>query len=179
MIAFAAGACTGFARLGESPQAVQQRYGQPVSTGVVTPFTRCVYEKDSFAITVFFRNGVSVVETFAKRGLDQATARQVAVLVAARAIASPDQAREGQLRQAAGITCKDEVFWSWKIPAPVVTPGQPPAAAQSIPSARSATAAESETAAYNPVECSLAFFSAPEIYATVQQALAAAPLAGS
>jgi hypothetical protein len=38
---------------------------------------------------------------------------------------------------------------------------------------------QSETAAYNPVECSLSFFTAPEVYATVQQALASAPLAGS
>jgi hypothetical protein len=151
----AAGCRTGFARLGESAQVIEQRYGAPVSAAAIPGFTQCVYEKESFAITVFYQNGVSVMESFARRGLDQATARQLAVLVAAHEISCPGPSEESRLRQVAGITCRDEVFWVW------TTPAQP------------------VSAAFNPMECTIAFFSAPATYATIRQALASEPLAGS
>ena len=150
-----AGCRTGFARLGESAQAIQQRYGAPVSAAAMPGFTRCVYERDSFAITIFYQNGVSVMESFARRGLDQATARELAKVVAAHEISCPSPEQESQIRQAAGITSRDEVFWVW------MTPTQP------------------VSAAFNPMECTIAFFSAPATYATIRQALASEPLAGS
>ncbi len=154
LMLLAAASPTAFARLGESPQLIEERYGAPVSTGTVPGFTRCVYEKQSFAITVYFRNGISVLETFARRGLDLATARSLAAVVAARPIACPDPATESQIRQATGITSKDEVFWIWTTPV------------------------ESTGAAFNPMECTVAFFNSPAVYASVRQALASDPLAG-
>ena len=155
LMVLAAGCSTGFSRLGESPQVIAQRYGPPVSTWALPGFTKCVYEKQSFAITIFYQNGVSVLESFARRGLDQATARQLAVVVATQPIACPSPDQESQLREAAGITSKDDVFWVW------TTPTQP------------------MSAAFNPVECTIAFFSAPSMYATIHQALMSEPLAGS
>jgi hypothetical protein len=150
----AAGCRTSFARLGESPESVEQRYGKPLSSTSLSDFTRCMYEKESFAITVFYQNGVSVLETFAKRGLDQATARQVVALVAAYSIGCPDATQECKIRMASGITAKDEVFWTWK------------------------KSAQSVNAAFNPVECTLAFFGEPSVYASVHKALASDPLPG-
>lgn len=151
----AAGCRTGFARLGECAQIIQQRYGPPVSTAAIPGFTRCVYEKESFAITIFYRNGVSVLESFARRGLDQATARQLATVVAAHEISCPSPAEESQIREAAGITFRDAVFWVW------TTPTQP------------------VCAAFNPLECTIAFFNAPSMYAAIRQAVASESLAGS
>jgi hypothetical protein len=151
----AAGSLTGFARLGETPQIIAQRYGAPVSTGAIPGFTRCLYEKESFAITIFYQNGVSVMESFARRGLDQATARQLATVVAAHDISCPSPGEESRIREEAGITFRDEVFWIWT------------------------TGAEPVSAAFNPLECSIAFFSAPAMYATIHQALASDSLAGS
>jgi hypothetical protein len=94
------------------------------------------------------------METFTSRGLDQATARQVVVLVAAHSIGSPDSTEECKIRQAAGITRKDEVFWTWN------------------------NGSQQIYAAFNPVECTLGFFGDPAIYAGVHQALANAPLPG-
>jgi len=143
---------TSFARLGDSLQSIGQRYGAPLSTGPVGSFTRAVYQTDAFEITVFYQNGVSVLETFARRGLDQATARQVVALVAGPSFIRPDQGHEDQLRKDTGITGKEEVFWTWT--------------ASTLPM----------NAAYNPVECTLVFFSQPAVYAGVHQALADAPL---
>jgi hypothetical protein len=150
----AASCRTGFARLGEAPQAIQQRYGPPVSAGAITGFTRCVYEKESFAITIFYQNGVSVLESFARRGLDQATARELAKVVATHEVSAPSPSQEAEIREAAGITFRDEVFWVWTTPALLMS------------------------AAFNPAECTIAFFSAPATYASVRQALASEPLAG-
>ncbi len=151
----AAGCNPAFARLGESPQIMQQRYGPPVATVAIPGFTQCRYEKESFAITIFFQNGVSVMESFARRGLDQATARSLAVLVATHEISCPSPSEESQIRQASGITFRDEVFWAWDAPAQRVS------------------------AAFNPMECTIAFFSEPMMYANIHQALLSAPLAGS
>jgi hypothetical protein len=142
------------ARLGESPQAMQQRYGPAISSGSLPGFTQSVYEKQSFQITVFYKDGGSVLEKFARRGLDQATAQQVVVLVAAGSIGCPDAGQEAQIRQASGITSKAEVFWTW-------THGS-----------------ETINAAFDPLECCVAFFGDPSDYASVQQALASAPLPG-
>ncbi len=155
LMVLAAGCQTAFARLGESPQMVEQRYGAPVSTGEIPGFTRCVYEKNAFAITIFYQNGVSVLESFACRGLDQATARKLATLVATHEICCPSPGEESQIRQASGINYRDEIFWVWT------------------------TASQSVNAAFNPMECSIAFFGAPAMYATVRQALASDSLAGS
>jgi len=155
LMVLATGCRTGLARLGDSPQAIQQRYGPPVSSGLIPGFTQCQYEKESFAITIFYQNGVSVLESFARRGLDQATARQLATVMAAHEISCPSPTQESAIRQAAGITFRDEVFWVW------ATPTQP------------------VSAAFNPMECTISFFSAPAMYATIRQALASEPLAGS
>jgi hypothetical protein len=154
LFVLAAGCGRAFGRLGESSQAIEQRYGAPLTTGSLTGFTECTYEKESFMITVFYQNGVSVLEKFASRGLDQASARQVVVQIAARSIGSPDATEECQIRQASGITTKDEVFWTWK------------------------NAAQKVNAAFNPVECTLAFFADPAICPRVQHALESAPLPG-
>jgi hypothetical protein len=143
------------ARLGETSQAMEKRYGPAISSGSLPGFTQSVYEKGGFAITVFYKDGVSVLEKFATRGMSQATARQVVVLVAATQIGSPDASEEAVIRQASGITSKDEVFWAW-----TAADGQP------------------INAAFNPLECCLAFFGDPVIYASVQQALASVPLPG-
>lgn len=148
----AAWCSTSFARLGEGPDALRQRYGAPLSSGTVGAFTQSAYRKGGFSITVFFRDGVSVVETFAGR-LEQADARKLAASVAGTsALARPAQCDENVIRKAAGITCKDEVFWTWKGPAGPVT------------------------AAFNPVECSISFFSQAPVYLAVHEALANAPL---
>jgi hypothetical protein len=152
LIVLAACSGTSFARLGGSPQSVGQRYGAPLSADSVGVFTRMVYQKDAFEITVFYQNGVSILETFARRGLDQPTARQVVALIAAQPILRPIQCDEDKLRKDTGITGKDEVFWTWT--------------AATLPM----------NAAYNPVECTVAFFSKPADYASVHQALADAPL---
>jgi hypothetical protein len=154
LLLLAAGCQAAFARLGESPQAIEQRYGPPLTTGSLTGFTQCAYQKQAFRITVFYQNGISVLETFTSRGMDQATAREVVVLVAASSIGSPDQAQECKIRQASGITNKDEVFWTWK------------------------NASQQVNAAFNPLECTLAFFGDPAVYAGVHEALANAPLPG-
>jgi hypothetical protein len=143
------------ARLGESPQAMEQRYGPAITSGSLPGFVQCVYEKQGFAITVFYKDGASVLEKFASRGLDQATARQVVALVAVRSIGCPDAGQEAQIRQASGITSKDEIFWTW-------TNG----------------GGQSVNAAFDPLECCLTFFADPAVYASVQQALASAPLPG-
>ena len=151
----ATGSATASARLGDSPEALEQRYGAPVSTSIVSGFTRCQYLKASFTITIFFQNGVSVLETFACRGFSEQLATAVVDHMANRSVGEPDQTQENQIRQAAGITYKDEVFWSWPAPNSQVI------------------------AAFNPLECVLAFFSEPATYANIQQALVSAPLAGS
>ena len=156
----AAGPCIAFARLGDRPQALQQRYGPPVSSAPLPGFegldalhaiTRSQYQKLDFLVTVFFRDGHSVLEIFAKRGLSQVEARQVVMMVATHPVGGPAPGQEDHIRQAAGITCKDMVFWTWTTPA--------------LPIA----------AAYNPIECTLSFFSEPTLYARIQQALTAAP----
>jgi len=154
LLLLAAGCQVALARIGESSQAIEQRYGPPVTSGSIPGFTRSTYEKQSFQISVFYQNGISVMETFTSRGLDQATARQVVVLVAAHSIGSPDSTEECKIRQAAGITRKDEVFWTWN------------------------NGSQQIYAAFNPVECTLGFFGDPAIYAGVHQALANAPLPG-
>jgi hypothetical protein len=151
LILLTAGGHIAYARLGESPQAIEQRYGRPLSSVSLTDFTRSVYEKQSFAITVFYRNGVSVLETFARRGLDQVTARKVVIQVAARSIGCPDGTQESQIRHASGITSRDEVFWIWTTPAFPMN------------------------AAFNPIDCTLSFFSQPALYASIHQALESAP----
>jgi hypothetical protein len=154
LIVVAASCGPAFGRLGESSQAIEQRYGAPISTGSLSGFTQCTYEKESFAITVFYQNGVSVLETFASRGLDQTIARQVVLQVAAHPIGCPDATEECKIRHTSGITTKDEVFWTWK------------------------NADQTVNAAFNPVECKVAFFGNPAVYATVQQALLSEPLPG-
>src|ERR1700679_599417 len=112
LMLLAAGCPPAFGRVGESSQAIEQRYGAPISSGSLSGlsgFTQSMYEKESFALTVFCQNGVSVLETFARRGLDQAGAREVVVHVAAHSIGCPDSTQELQIRQASGITSKDEV----------------------------------------------------------------------
>ena len=152
------------ARLGDSPQALQQRYGPPLSTATLPglqgldalhPITRCQYQKLGFLVTVFYQRGQSIIELFASRGLSQDQAHKVVIQVATHPVGSPSPAQEDQIRQAAGITLKDEVFWTWTSPALPID------------------------AAYNPVECTLSFFSDPSIYARVRQALSSAPIAGS
>lgn len=150
-----AGCSTGLARLGDSPQNLDQRYGTPVATAAVGAFTRCRYEKQGYTITVFYQNERSVLEIFAKRGMSQDEAAQVVNLVAAHPVGSPYPAQETQIRQATGITCRDEVFWAWTGPTLPVD------------------------AAYNPIECTLAFFSEPAVYASIQQALASDAPGGS
>ena len=154
-MALAAGASTGLARLGETSQAIDDRYGQPLSTDVLSGFTRCQYQKQSFVVTVFYEEGRSILEIFAKRGFAQDEASQLVSLVATHPVDPPSPAQEEQIRHAARITSTDEVFWAWTNPAAPVD------------------------AAFNPIECTLAFFSDPGVYARVQHALASAPLAGS
>jgi hypothetical protein len=152
MLAAAGGTC--HARLGESPSAMEGRYGAPIASAPLPNFTESMYGKDGFAITVYYQNGVSVMESFASRGMDQTTARKVVYLVANHPVGSPDSDEEAQLREASGITCKDEIFWMW-------TAGGMPV-----------------KAAFNPMECTLAFFSDPAVYAGVQKALLSAPPLG-
>jgi hypothetical protein len=155
-------AATAHGRLGESPQALSQRYGPPLSTatlptpqgsGRLKPITRCQYQKLGFLIDVYYQGGQSILELFATRGLSQDEARKVVIQVATHPVGCPSPAQEDQIRQAAGITLKDEVFWIWTSPTLPIN------------------------AAYNPVECTLAFFSEPAIYARIQQALSSAPIA--
>ena len=155
MMLAAAGMSPAFGRLGDAPQSLEQRYGPPVSTATLPGFTRCQYEKMSYQVTVYYQDGRSVMEQFAKRGLSQDEAVKVVALVATHPVASPGPGQEFQIRQATGITYKDEVFWSW---------------------AASATTVD---AAFNPMECTLAFFNNADVYAKVQQALSAGSLAGS
>ena len=154
LMVLAAGSYPAFARLGETEKELDERYGPPVSTAKLANFTRCQYEKTSFAITVFYQNGASVLETFARRGLDQKLALDVAAHISGRPIGVLDPAQENQIRQAAGISCKEEVFWTWS--------------SSDLP----------VTAAFDPSECVLAIFRDPGVYAAIQQALASAPLAG-
>jgi len=148
----AAWSSTSFARLGEGPDALRQRYGDPLSSGTVGAFTQSVYQKSGFSISVFYQDGVSVLETFSGR-LQQADARKLVASVAGTsALVRPAQCDENVIRKAAGITCKDEVFWTWNGPAGPMS------------------------AAFNPVECSLSFFSQPPVYLTIHEALANAPL---
>lgn len=142
------------ARLGETSQEMAKRYGPAISSGSLPGFTQSTYEKQSFEIVVFYKDGVSVLEKFAKRGLDQETARQVAMLVAATSIGCPDATQEAVIRQASGITTKDEVFWNWT------------------------NGGQAVNAAFNPIECTLSFFGDPAVYASVQQAQASMPLPG-
>ena len=144
-----------WARLGESSQAIGQRYGTPISSQVLVGFTRCVYQKDAYAIFVFFQNGVSVMETFASRGLDQNTARTLVSHIAQSQIGCPGPDDESKIRQASGITARDEVFWTWT------------------------ASGQSFDAAFSPVECSLAIFNQPSIYASIHQAVANVPLPGA
>jgi hypothetical protein len=158
--------CTGFARLGENPQSIQQRYGTPLST-VDLPHifvTRRQYQKLDYQVTVYYKSGRSVLEVFAKRGLTRDQAREVVVLVATHPVGSPSPEQESQLRQASGITAKDEVFWIWTAAA---SPGY--ATGVSIPIC----------AAFDPDECTLAFFGEPQIYAQIQQALSSDRPTGS
>ena len=154
LVVLAAGSSTGLARLGETSKAIEGRYGPPLSTRILSDFTRCQYQKQSFAITIIYQNGHSVIEIFAKRGLSQDDAGKVAELVATHPVGAPDSEHEDQIRQATGITSADERFWVWTSPTSTI-------------------------AAFNPVDCTVAFFSEPEVYVRVQQALASASLAGS
>jgi hypothetical protein len=148
-----AGCASSFGRIGENAQDLQKRYGAPVSCDAVGAFHRCAYQKDGFGITVYFTNGASVMEIFAERGFDQATARKLAVKVASTPqFAAADADHEAAIRAASGITNPDEMFWTW------------PASGDAM------------TAAYNPVECTLTFFNNPAVYADVQRALASQPL---
>jgi hypothetical protein len=142
------------ARLGETSQEMEKRYGPAITSGSLPGFTQCTYQKQSFEITAFYKDGVSVLEKFARRGLDQETARQVVVLVAATAIGCPDAAQEAVIRQASGITLKDEIFWAWT------------------------NGGQAVNAAFNPIECTVSFFGDPAVYASVQAALASMPLPG-
>jgi hypothetical protein len=144
----AAGSSSALARLGETSQAIEDRYGPPLSSAVISDFTRCQYLKQSYVMTIFYKDGHSVLEIFAKRGFVQDEAGKVVSLVAAHPVDVPDATKEDEIRQAAGITCKDVVFWTW------------------------AGSAATVDAAFNPTECTLAFFSDPAVYARVQQALA-------
>jgi len=148
---------TASARVGESPQDLQQRYGPPLSSadlpGLLGVMCR-QYQKLDFLVTVYFHNGRSVFELFAKRGLSPDQAQQVVTLVATHPVASLSPAEQNQLRHSTGITSRNEIFWTW------TTQTAPP-----VP----------VNAAYNPDECTLTFFSDPAMYAQIQQALASAP----
>lgn len=150
----AAGCRTGFARLGETEQAMQARYGAPVSGSEAPGFIRRDYERSNFMITVYFQEGVSVLEKISCRGMDQDTALKVVAQVAGQQAAMLSPVQEDSVRRASGITCKDEEFWGWSNPSP-------------------------EIAAFNPLECSISFFAQPSILANVRQALDSGPLAGS
>jgi hypothetical protein len=143
------------ARIGDKPQAIAQRYGVPITNETFGDFTRCAYQKDGYAITIFYQNGVSVMETFASRGLDQNGARTVVTHIAECQIGSPAPDEEGKIREASGITSQNEVFWTW-------TSGN-----------------QSFDAAFNPVECTLVIFSQPSVYAGIHQALINTPLPGA
>jgi hypothetical protein len=143
---------TALARIGEKADNLEKRYGAPNSTTAVGPFQCAVYQKGDFLITVYYENGSSVMEVFSGR-LDQPTARQLAVRVASNGFfAAADAGHEAALRAATGITTQDEMFWTW------TASGAP------------------MTAAFNPVERTLTFFSQPGIYANVHKALASQPL---
>ena len=155
ILTLAAGCATGFGRIGENAQDLQKRYGAPTSADTVGAYQRAVYEKSGFEITVYYSNGSSVMEIFAGR-FDQAVARKLAVQVAGVAgggtFAEADACHEAALRKDSGITSADDVFWLW-------------------------TAAGSPmTAAFNPVECTLTFFSKATLYADIHKALASQPM---
>jgi hypothetical protein len=157
VLLLAVGARTCFARLGEDQRAIQQRYGPPASTTDVQGLqgvTRCQYHKIEFVVTVFYQDGHSILEIFASRGLSQEDAHKVVYLVATHPVGAPAPAQEERLRQAAGITCKEEVFWTWTTPTLPIN------------------------AAYDPVECTLTFFSDPDVYARIERAVASMPIAG-
>jgi hypothetical protein len=148
----AAGGVTAFGRIGEKSQDLEARYGAPVSTSAIGPYQCSVYQKEGVNITVYYKSGASLMEVFAGR-LDQPTARKLAVNVAGNvAFAAADADREAALRTASGINNPDEMFWTWT------------------------ASGASMTAAYNPVECTLTFFSLPCTYAAVHRALANQPL---
>jgi hypothetical protein len=155
LMVLGAGCSTGLGRLGETSQEIANRYGAPSSSRTVGDFTRSRYQMKSFEITIFYREGKSALEVFAKRGISQDDARQVVVAVAGHPVGCPSPEQEDQLRQAAGITDDDERFWRW------VTPALP------------------INAAFNPVDCTIAFFSDAGVYARIEQALGGGSIAGS
>jgi hypothetical protein len=57
-----------FARLGETPQQLEQRYGAPRKTETIGKFTRLIYlVKETTVVTVIFEDGKSIVEIFAPK----------------------------------------------------------------------------------------------------------------
>ena len=151
-------ACFGvsaWARLGESPETLAQRYGTPLATQALGDFSRSIYRKEGYEITVFYQHGVSVMETFASRGLDQASARSVVSHIAQGQIGCPGPDDESKIRAASGIASRAEVFWTWK------------------------AGGVTYDAAFNPVECTMAIFNQPSIYAGIHQALIDAPMPGA
>ena len=153
LLLLAACCVTAAARIGEGEGDLMKRYGPPLSSEAVGDYQRSVYEKNGCSITVFFANGRSVMESFTGRGFDQITARKLAVAVASNpSFGCPDAKQETLIRQASGISDSEEVFWTWRCSGALLT------------------------AAYNPLECTLTFFSAPAVYAGVHKALADQPL---
>ena len=96
-----------------------------------------------------------MLEQFAKRGLLQPEAVEVITLVATHPANDVPPGAEAQIRKASGISDPGVVFWSW-----------------------AATPTVGMVAAFNPVECTLTFFSNPAIYSGITQSIAAAAKAG-
>ena len=145
------------ARLGETPRALQARYGGvDFDERKLGDFTHCQYQKQGFVMDIYFLDGKSVMEIFVKRGLSP---DEAGMLVAKVAGSGPPRrrGRAKKIRQVSGISCRDELFWSWKA-------GNPPGPV---------------IAGFNPLECTEIFFGDPAIYARLQKAMAGQDRKGS
>ncbi len=91
------------ARLGETPDELVARYGQPLNEadqkneGVKVALANVTFQKGGFQIDVAITDGVSVAETFKKINGDPITVAEARVLLAANA-----QGREWGPQQPAG-----------------------------------------------------------------------------
>ena len=141
----------GLARLGETVEQLDQRYGKPLKTEDFGGFSTRTYEKGNYSITATLADGKSVVEIFSKRGMTDDDANQVLALIAGPDAFHLNQEKENAIRGIIGLSHSDQV-WSWRKDNPDLQRG----------------------VSFNPIEGRMIFFVDPKTCGEVQRSNEAA-----